>query len=769
MSTIIDNSLNSVIFSSILISDGNSYESGSNYVTITQITGSDANVLQFKPYFTDITSSNELLSARLQIDSILSGINPTASAPGAATFGINNIATNTGSFVEGVGTLATGFAAHAAGFNTTASGYAAFSVGVETDADGTASFAAGSGSWARGTATVAFGIGTIASSSGQLVVGHYNEAKTDINNIFVVGDGTSNSLRRNVIEVYGGQGALFRGVKIDTVSPSGPLTTAIDGFNVYGKTIFYGGVTHSTGIITIDDDYGGITHGSASYIAETYTSLGALRGRTLFNYKGIDFNNSVQTTAPSSTHLWSDQLGELYYGSNAVILNNATNFTASNVTVSNVTVTGTASIAFLNVTYESASVIYSTGSNQFGDAANDTQTLYGSVIIPTGSLTVTGSLTTTGDITAQNLTVANITASENIRIGRTKSIGGNNFGTYNPILTYWNDGVSGAVQSASFGFRGSAYMDSIAYPDAFGFGTNDLVFFTSTNGIATPSEIMRIVGSSGRIGIGTSLPTAELHISGASIDNLLRVGSPTNANILFISGSGNIGVGTTTPGVTLDVSGNIRSNGVVFSSTTQTQNITINSAAQLQFRNTSSVEVGRFDNAGNWGIGTTSPTSRLQVRGSGATSATTALRVENANASASLIVLDNGNVGIGTTTPSASLHVQGNFQISTGSLYTYGQNTDIDSGSFRTVITIPTSSYRAAFFDYVLTSGSNARAGTVFSVWQGTSVEYADTSTNDIGNTTGVNLLVSMSGANIGLFASSSNDNWSMKALARML
>ena len=111
----------------------------------------------------------------------------------------------------------------------------------------------------------------------------------------------------------------------------------------------------------------------------------------------------------------------------------------------------------------------------------------------------------------------------------------------------------------------------------------------------------------------------------------------------------------------------------------------------------------------------------------------------------------------------------GNFQISTGSLYTYGQNTDIDSGSFRTVITVSTSSYRAAFFDYVLTSGSNARAGTVFSVWQGTSVEYADTSTNDIGNTTGVNLLVSMSGANIGLFASSSNDNWSMKALARMI
>jgi hypothetical protein len=58
----------------------------------------------------------------------------------------------------------------------------------------------------------------------------------------------------------------------------------------------------------------------------------------------------------------------------------------------NLTLNGTASISYLNVAYESASVIYSSGSNQFGDASNDTQTLYGSVIIPTGSLTVTGSL-----------------------------------------------------------------------------------------------------------------------------------------------------------------------------------------------------------------------------------------------------------------------------------------------------------------------------------------------------------------------------------------
>jgi hypothetical protein len=59
------------------------------------------------------------------------------------------------------------------------------------------------------------------------------------------------------------------------------------------------------------------------------------------------------------------------------------------------------------------------------------------------------------------------------------------------------------------------------------------------------------------------------------------------------------------------------------------------------------------------GMGTSSPSSLLQVRGSGTTSATTALRVENSSAVASLIVLDNRNVGIGTTTPSSSLHISG--------------------------------------------------------------------------------------------------------------
>jgi hypothetical protein len=63
-------------------------------------------------------------------------------------------------------------------------------------------------------------------------------------------------------------------------------------------------------------------------------------------------------------------------------------FTASSSLITgNVVVLGTASINTLVVNQTQLS----TGSNQLGDAADDTQTLYGTVRIPTGSFTVTGS------------------------------------------------------------------------------------------------------------------------------------------------------------------------------------------------------------------------------------------------------------------------------------------------------------------------------------------------------------------------------------------
>ena len=68
-------------------------------------------------------------------------------------------------------------------------------------------------------------------------------------------------------------------------------------------------------------------------------------------------------------------------------------FTGNQLFNGSLNVTGDITASKLLVQIETASIIYSSGSNQFGDASNDVQTLFGVVDIKTGPLVVTGSTT----------------------------------------------------------------------------------------------------------------------------------------------------------------------------------------------------------------------------------------------------------------------------------------------------------------------------------------------------------------------------------------
>jgi hypothetical protein len=100
--------------------------------------------------------------------------------------------------------------------------------------------------------------------------------------------------------------------------------------------------------------------------------------------------------------------------------------------------------------------------------------------------------------------------------------------------------------------------------------------------------------------------------------------------------------------------------------------------------------------------------------------------------------------------------------------YEYNQsNTDVDTGATRDIAAVSDTVGNAVFFDFVIKKGSNVRAGTVFSCHNGTDVEFTETSTADIGDTSDVTLSVVRHSNQIKLQAVTTTSDWSIKTLIR--
>jgi len=96
------------------------------------------------------------------------------------------------------------------------------------------------------------------------------------------------------------------------------------------------------------------------------------------------------------------------------------------------------------------------------------------------------------------------------------------------------------------------------------------------------------------------------------------------------------------------------------------------------------------------------------------------------------------------------------------------ENTDVDTGA-EVVAQVSTSTYTAAFFDFVIKKVGNIRSGTVYACHDGTNVEFTETSTQDLGDTSDVTLSVDKSGTNLRLIATVTSDDWIIKSLIRAI
>ena len=303
-----------------------------------------------------------------------------------------------------------------------------------------------------------------------------------------------------------------------------------------------------------------------------------------------------------------------------------------------------------------------------------------------------------------------------------------------------------------------------------------LEFWTRPNGSAAVPR-MTILGD-GNVGIGNTNPSDY----SADANNLV-VGSLTGNNGITILSTASSGYGS------IYFADSTTANKVYSGFIRYQQNI-----SDMTF-GTNEVERMRLTLEGYLGIGTTNPLSQLSIGSNAITTKKPTVVIADGVAGGSLVIrglspilsfdrtgaspenkilMDGVGLEFKTGTLDAEgdvdfkINADGSLQLAKGAKISNQENTDIDSAAAEVVAQVSTT-YTAAFFDFVVKKTTNVRSGTVYACHDGTSVMFTETSTNDLGDTSDVTLSVDISGTNMRLLATVTSDDWSVKSLIRAI
>ncbi|MEN9913006.1 MAG: hypothetical protein RLY66_414, partial [Candidatus Parcubacteria bacterium] len=146
---------------------------------------------------------------------------------------------------------------------------------------------------------------------------------------------------------------------------------------------------------------------------------------------------------------------------------------------------------------------------------------------------------------------------------------------------------------------------------------------TFAGGFSGPNSFT-IQSSSGKVGVGTTSPFAQLSVSTAAQQSgllpLFTVASTTNLTLFNILGNGNVGIGTTSPYAKLSVAGQTVSE--YFTATSTTATSTLPRLTSTIFNNTGATYLASSNGTVNIGANTTG-TSKLTINTSNTSLATT--------------------------------------------------------------------------------------------------------------------------------------------------
>jgi hypothetical protein len=416
------------------------------------------------------------------------------------------------------------------------------------------------------------------------------------------------------------------------VAPTAPFKG-----NFYGQVIIQNGINNATGQQSLIFSYPGITNSLTHSIFSGHDA-------SVASYNKLDFY-IARTSGLSALNVLSLRSSQpVLIGAGTGLgldVSGSTTITGSLTTTGNITSAGTLTAQTLVVQTITSSVLYSSGSNIFGNALSNTQVMTGSVSI-TGSLSVMGGSVGIGTTSPTNGKLV-VKSGESNSTGIVLERGSNT----DKLVNIFSETADGKIAIAS-GANTRIFLDSVGnsyFTGGYNVGigttspTGRLMLYQSSAGNVF-QNIVSNQGSSTQAGINfsPSMTDAEVAANPAQA-SIYATDSNYGANIIFatkatgsignaltermrITSGGNVLIGTTTDaGQKLQVNGALRvldGNVITLMQPSNGNGSNIRSVTSGDFRVTTggTTDALIISNGGNVLIGTTTDNGeKLQVVG----------------------------------------------------------------------------------------------------------------------------------------------------------
>ena len=410
------------------------------------------------------------------------------------------------------------------------------------------------------------------------------------------------------------------------------------------------------------------------------------------------------------------------------------------------------------------------GNTTFGDANSDTATIKGpayfesTIQLNTGiglgstpSYGSVGQVLTSGGGTAGTATWTTPTTGTVTSVGLTET-GDALTITGSPVTSSGTINIAGAGSASQY-INGA--LDLVTFPTVDNYVSWTADSDEGTDITVTSGFNLKFTGAVTAGGAGIATDSA-VSANEMTIGLINAGGTPGTTTFYRGDGQWSVPVGTKTETLAeVLVNGN----------TTGGTDIAVSAADDITFTDTSKALFG----AG----------SDLEIYHDGSNSFIKDAGTGNLNIQGSIVAIENTsgvNYFVGVDGAQAELYYNGSSKLQTtntgvavtgdaqidSALLSNQENTDVDTGT-ETVASVAIATYTAAFFDFVIKKTTNVRSGTVYACHDGTNVEFTETSTQDLGDTSDVTLSVDISGTDMRLRATTTSDDWSIKSLIRAI